>query len=116
MIDHGINHEFAQIIRHLHQNPEHGYKELKTSDLICAKLDKLNIPQIRYIVNIGIFAEIEYVKGICIAIKVDMDALLNQEESNLDLRPYLPYRFPRYPLVSSCKASGLTLLIEPSIL
>jgi amidohydrolase len=83
MISKSISKDLIEIRRHLHQNPELGYDEHNTSEYICMQLDKFNIPYKRGIAKTGVIAELDYGKGLCIAIRADMDALPVQEETDL---------------------------------
>ncbi|MBE7034934.1 MAG: amidohydrolase [Ruminococcaceae bacterium] len=66
--------------RHIHKTPEIGFSEFKTSDFICAQLDRLGIPYQRGIATTGVVALIETDKNAkTLLIRADMDALPMQE-------------------------------------
>ncbi|HFC01031.1 MAG TPA: amidohydrolase [Phaeodactylibacter sp.] len=76
--------ELIQFRRQLHQYPELGYQEFKTSKLICKKLDELGVSYQSGLAKTGIVAEIKKGAGKCIALRADMDALPIVEATGLD--------------------------------
>ncbi|KAF7843447.1 IAA-amino acid hydrolase ILR1-like 4 [Senna tora] len=67
------------IRRKIHENPELGYEEFETSELIRAKLDELGVPY-RYPVAVtGVIGFIGTGRPPFVAIRADMDALAMQE-------------------------------------
>ena len=80
-----IDTEAISLRRYLHQNPELSEKEFKTMELICSKLQKLNIPYRKNVAGTGIVGLIEGgFPGKTVGIRADMDAL-PIEEMNTDL-------------------------------
>ena len=51
--------EIVAIRRHLHENPELGFCEFKTADLVCQHLDKLGIPYQKGIATTGVVGLLE---------------------------------------------------------
>ena len=73
--------------RELHQIPELGFEEKKTSNKICDVLDEIGIPYVRGLAETGIVATLT--RGTAartIALRADIDALPITETSNLDHR------------------------------
>lgn len=72
--------------RELHRHPELSFKESRTSDFVCRKLDKLAIPYTRLEQHavvaklVGTGSGLQHKK---LAIRADMDALPIQEETGL---------------------------------
>lgn len=74
--------EYAIGIRRiLHQYPEMGLKEYKTSGIIKEELTKMSIP-FESIAETGIIATIGKNSGRCIALRADMDGLQITEQTN----------------------------------
>ena len=87
--------EVIQIRRHLHANPELSFEEHNTSRFIASKLKEYGIPFKDGIVKTGIVATISGTKlpspigglrGKCIALRADMDALPITEANEVDYR------------------------------
>lgn len=77
--------EVLQIRRNLHAHPELSFKEFKTSEYICSKLDEWGINYKKGIVKTGVLAIIDTgKKGKTIALRADMDALPIQEKNDLN--------------------------------
>jgi amidohydrolase len=81
-----MNKELAErlvaIRRQIHANPEIGYQENETADLVCGELDKLGIPYRRKIARTGVVAELKKGEGPCVVLRADMDALPIKEEND----------------------------------
>jgi amidohydrolase len=77
-----------KIRRDVHENPELGFKEFKTAELICKELDALGIPYDKNIAITGIVATLKGGKGEgkTLLIRADMDALPLKEETNLPFK------------------------------
>jgi amidohydrolase len=75
--------KLVAIRRQIHANPEIGYQEKETAELICRELDQLNIPYKKGIAGTGVVATLKKGEGVCIALRADMDALPILEENGL---------------------------------
>lgn len=71
------------IRRQLHANPELGYQEYETAELICRELDKLGIPYKKNIAKTGVVATLSKGEGPGIVLRADMDALPIRENTEL---------------------------------
>ena len=79
------------IRRHLHQIPEIGYQEFKTSAFICEKLTELGILfQKGFAKGTGIVATLQKGNGKTVLLRADIDALPMQEISGLDFASQHP--------------------------
>ena len=76
-----IKQEIIDIRRQIHMNPELGYEEKETSELVIKKLQELNLEIKTKVAKYGVIATIKggAGKGKTIAIRADMDALALQE-------------------------------------
>ncbi len=77
--------EIVSIRRTIHQYPELAYEEILTAALVCAELDKLNIPYTKNIAKTGVVAILKCnnPEKKCIALRADMDALPITEANDL---------------------------------
>jgi amidohydrolase len=78
--------EIIHVRRNLHAHPELAFNEIVTGDIICAELDKLNIPFKRGVARTGIVALIEGKNPgkKTIGLRADMDALPIIEKNHSD--------------------------------
>lgn len=74
------------IRRKLHANPELGYQEYETAELICKELDKLGIPYKKNIAKTGVVATLTKGSGPGIVLRADMDALPIKENTALEFK------------------------------
>jgi amidohydrolase len=79
-----LSEEFIGIRRQIHQNPELGFKEEKTAQLICEKLKNLGIRFRAGVGKTGVVGIIEGTgKGKTVGLRADMDAVPVWEEANV---------------------------------
>jgi len=81
-----LYNKLVGIRRELHANPEIGYQERETAELICKELDNLKIPYRKGIAGTGVVATLKKGEGPVIALRADMDALPILEETSLDFK------------------------------
>jgi amidohydrolase len=74
------------IRRRIHEDPEIGYTEFETANIICEELDKLKIPYRNSIAKTGVVAELKKGEGPCVVLRADMDALPIKEENDLSFK------------------------------
>lgn len=82
---HEVQSQVVAFRRDIHQNPETGLQEFRTTQKVCEELDKLGIPY-RKTDPTGVIAEIVGTKGPSdhrVLIRADMDALTIDEETGL---------------------------------
>jgi len=77
--------ELVRIRRQLHQNPELGFQEFKTADLIEGELKKLRIPTER-VISTGVIGTLRRGTGPTVLLRADMDALPVLEDTGLSFR------------------------------
>ena len=81
---HEICNEFTRIRRELHQIPEPGFEEVKTSGFLAGLLQEWNIPFRQGVAGTGIIASIEADPSKkTVALRADMDALPLDEKTGL---------------------------------
>src|SRR5688572_27343964 len=85
-MDKDLFDKLVVIRRQLHSNPEIGYTEFETADLVCKELDKLSIPYKKNIAKTGVVAILKKGEGPTIALRADMDALPIKEDNKLDFK------------------------------
>lgn len=78
--------KLVHIRRQIHANPEIGYQERETAELICRELDLLKIPYRKGIAGTGVVATLKKGDGPSVALRADIDALPILEETALDFK------------------------------
>lgn len=79
-----LSGELIEIRRKIHQSPELGFKEEKTSQLICEKLKDLGIKFRASVGKTGVIGIIEGLQGEkVVGLRADMDAIPVQEEADV---------------------------------
>lgn len=75
--------ELINLRREIHKNPELGFKELETQEMIIDFLSELDL-EIEVMAKTGVVALLDCGVGPTIAFRADMDALPLQEQTELD--------------------------------
>lgn len=104
-MDPGLLKRLIAIRRTIHANPEIGYREHQTSDLVSSELEKLGIPFKRGVAGTGVVGILDKGDGPCIALRADMDALPILEETHLDFKSGKTMKDERgldIPLMHAC--------------
>jgi amidohydrolase len=84
-MDNGLFDKLVKIRRRLHQNPELGFMEFKTSALVQEHLHILEIP-FETLAGTGVIGTLKKGDGPTIVLRADMDALPVLEDSDLAFR------------------------------
>jgi len=83
--------EIVAMRRKLHAHPELAFEEVKTAAMVCAELDRLQIPYQHGVAKTGVVGIIEgESSGPVTALRADMDALPIQEENTADYCSQIP--------------------------
>lgn len=83
--------EIVEMRRKLHAHPELAFEEVKTAAMVCAELDRLQIPYQHGVAKTGVVGIIEGASsGPVTALRADMDALPIQEENSADYCSQIP--------------------------
>jgi hippurate hydrolase len=99
--------ELVAIRRDIHQHPELGFEEVRTSELVATKLAAWGIEVHRGIGKTGVVGVLKGAKGDgrMIGLRADMDALPIEEKTNL------PYASKRPGLMHACGHDGHTTML-----
>ncbi len=98
--------EVVAIRRHIHANPELSFKETKTADFICRKLDEYGIPYTRNIAKTGVVGLITGKNADkVIALRADMDALPIEEQNDV------PYKSMNTGVMHACGHDAHTAIL-----
>ena len=98
--------ELTAIRRDIHQHPELGLQEKRTSDLVARELEALGLEVHRHIGVTGVVAVLEgSASGKTIGLRADMDALPMQEKTNL------PYASRNSGLMHACGHDAHTAML-----
>ena len=84
-----LRETLIRLRREIHVQPEYGFYEFKTANLIAETLGKLNARVTEDVAKTGVVAEIGTGLPI-VAIRADMDALPIQEETGLPFASCTP--------------------------
>ena len=83
--------DMVTLRHHFHMYPEIGFKEFKTSQKIKEELKKMNVDSIENLAETGVVALIKgKYPGKTLLIRGDMDALLIDEETDLEYKSKIP--------------------------
>jgi len=83
--------DVIKIRRHIHENPELGYEEYKTSELVAKELESYGIKVERFKDSTGVVGLLAGAKpGKTLLLRADMDALPIQEETGLPFASKVP--------------------------
>ncbi|MBO0143795.1 amidohydrolase [Agrobacterium sp. Ap1] len=94
------------IRRHLHENPEIGLSEIKTSDFIAEKLEEYGYQVTRGLAKTGIVATLKNGNGErSVGIRADIDALPITEETGLE------YASKNHGVMHACGHDGHTAML-----
>src|ERR1700720_5017712 len=88
-MDNRLFESLVTIRRQLHQNPELGFKEFKTSALVQEQLRGLDIP-FEGVAETGLIATLSKGEGPTIVLRADMDALPILEDTDLAFHSFTP--------------------------
>lgn len=98
--------DVVAIRRHLHENPEIGLSEFKTSDFIAAKLEELGYEVTRGLAKTGVVATLRNGSGTrSVGIRADIDALPITEETGAD------YASKNTGVMHACGHDGHTAML-----
>lgn len=86
-----VARRMVSIRRDLHQHPELSWRERRTAERVCRRLDELGIDYRRDVAGPGIVADLPGArKGPIIALRADMDALPVEEKTGLPFASEVP--------------------------
>jgi amidohydrolase len=104
-MDKALYNKLISIRRQIHANPEIGYQEFETENLVCRELDGFKIPYRKGIAKTGVVASLKKGDGPCIALRADMDALPIKEDNDLSYKSVKKIKNPNgidIPLMHAC--------------
>ncbi|MCP3933680.1 MAG: amidohydrolase [Bacteroidetes bacterium] len=100
-----IFNRIVKVRRDLHQHPELSWEEHRTTERICAELDKLDISYFRPL-KTGVIADLPGPKGVPkVALRADIDALPIFEETGL------PFTSTNEGIMHACGHDGHTAML-----
>jgi amidohydrolase len=99
-MDKSLQNKLSKIYRSLHQYPELGWQEYKTSELIAQVLGDSGIKVKTGVGKTGVVGLLEHGQGKCLAFRSDMDALPIREATNL------PYASKNKGVMHACGHDG----------
>lgn len=83
--------DMVRLRHHFHMHPEIGFKEFKTSQKIKEELRKMNVDSMEDLAGTGVVALIKgKYPGKTLLIRADMDALLINEEADVEYKSKVP--------------------------
>ena len=98
--------EFIAVRRDIHQHPEMGYKEYRTSDLVAEQLEEWGYAVTRGLGGTGVVGQLKRGNGNkSIGLRADMDALPIQEATGL------PYASCNVGIMHACGHDGHTAML-----
>jgi len=100
-----IQPQLVEIRRHIHAEPELGFREFKTSQYVSDQLNALGIEHQRGVAKTGIVATLGDGRGPVIALRADMDALPIQEANAV------PYRSTHDGVMHACGHDAHTAML-----
>lgn len=84
-VDERMREQLVTLRRDLHRHPELSWREQRTADRVCERLEQLGIPYRRGIAGTGVIGDIPGPgSGPVVALRADMDALPIKEETGLE--------------------------------
>lgn len=81
-----LHDKLVTVRRKIHANPEIGYQEFETAEVICRELDELGIPYKKGIAKTGVVATMKKGDGPCVVLRADIDALPIREDNELSFK------------------------------
>ena len=103
---HALADEFIAVRRDIHQHPEMGYKEYRTSDLVAEQLSAWGYQVTRGLGGTGLVGQLQKGTGSqSIGIRADMDALPIEEATGL------PYASCKVGIMHACGHDGHTAML-----
>ena len=103
---HALADEFIAVRRDIHQHPEMGYKEYRTSDLVAEQLSAWGYQVTRGLGGTGVVGQLKKGSGTpSIGIRADMDALPIEEATGL------PYASCKVGIMHACGHDGHTAML-----